>query len=134
MRIKNLLLPFMMLCASVVYAQDTSKPEKIFTYVEQMPTSGYDYAGFIAKNLHYPDAARKNNLEGRVTVRFIVHEDGSIGDVKVLRGIGGGCDEEAARVVSSFPKWHPARQGGKPVSVYYTLPISFQLTTEDQKK
>jgi protein TonB len=134
MHIKNLLLPIMILCASTIYAQDTAKPEKIFMYVEQMPTSGYDYGKFIADNLHYPEAARKKNIEGRVTVKFIVHRDGSIGDVTVVRGIGGGCDEEAKRVVSMFPKWKPAMQSGKPVSVYFNLPIMFRLTDDGQKK
>jgi len=134
MRIKNLVLPVLIFCASAVYAQDTAKNKPTFQYVEKMPTAGYDYGQFIGNNLHYPEAARKNNIEGRVVVRFVVHEDGSIGDVSVLRGIGGGCDEEAKRVVSMFPNWQPGKQGGKPVSVYYTLPIMFKLTSDKQKK
>ncbi len=60
-------------------------------------------------------------------MEFVVEKDGSISDVKVLRGIGGGCDEEAVRVVKSMPKWKPGKQRGQPVRVYYTLPIDFKI-------
>lgn len=66
-------------------------------------------------------------LPGTVYVQFVVEKDGSISDVKVLRGIGGGCDEEAVRVVKSMPKWKPGKQRGQPVRVYYTLPIDFKI-------
>src|SRR6202012_3744734 len=97
--------------------------DKPFTFVQQMPAPPYDITAYLQKNLHYPDAARDNNISGRVMVQFVVNEDGSIGNVQVLRGIGGGCDEEAKRVVSSMPNWKPGKQEGKAVKVYYTLPI-----------
>jgi protein TonB len=62
-----------------------------------------------------------------VFINFVVEIDGSITDVKVLRGIGGGCDEEAVRVVESMPKWKPGKQRGKPVRVSYNLPVKFTL-------
>jgi len=102
-------------------------PPAIFNYVEQMPTTPYDMAAYLAKNTHYPDAARDNNIEGRVIVRFVVNEDGAVSDVQVQRGIGGGCDEEAKRVVMAMPKWKPGKQNGKAVRVYFTLPIVFKL-------
>jgi protein TonB len=102
-------------------------PPAIFSYVEQMPVSGYDMSAYLSKNLHYPDAARESNIEGRVLVKFVVNEDGAVSDVQVQRGIGGGCDEEAKRVVAAMPNWKPGKQNGKPVKVYFTLPIMFKL-------
>src|SRR5690606_2509820 len=100
---------------------------KIFTYVEQMPEPSVNVNEFLSKNLRYPELAKENNIQGRVTVRFVVDEEGKVSDVTVVRGIGGGCDEEAKRVVMKMPKWKPGKQNGKAVKVYYTLPISFRL-------
>ena len=82
---------------------------------------------YIAENIRYPQEAKDIHTEGRVVVRFVVMEDGSIADVEVLRGIGGGCDEEAVRVVKTMPKWKAAVDGGKPVKAHYVLPINFVL-------
>lgn len=82
---------------------------------------------YIQKNLEYPEAARENEIQGRVFVGFIVEEDGSVSNVKILRGIGYGCDEEAIRLVNSLPKFKPGKQRGKPIRVQYTLPIVFKL-------
>jgi len=104
--------------------------EKIFTFVEEYPEfPGGDKAlrEFILNNLNYPEIARKTGITGTVYVQFVVEKDGSISDVKVVRGIGGGCDEEAVRVVKSMPKWKPGKQRGQPVRVYFTLPIEFKL-------
>lgn len=103
------------------------KEPDVFNYVEQMPAPKFDLNSYLTKNLHYPKEAREENVEGRVIVKFVVNKNGSVGDVQVVRGIGGGCDEEAKRVISKMPKWKPGRQNGKPVKVYYTLPISFKL-------
>ncbi len=105
-------------------------PPKIFTYVEQMPEfpGGADALNaFLAKNLRYPDVARENNIQGRVNVKFVVNEEGDISEVTVQKGIGGGCDEEAKRVVLKMPKWKPGKQNGKAVKVYYSLPVRFTL-------
>jgi len=99
----------------------------IFQYVEQPPTFDGDYTAYLAKNLKYPDNARENNIEGRVIVKFVVNEDGKVSDVQVVRGIGGGCDEEAKRVVAAMPHWKPGKQNGKAVKVYFNLPIVFKL-------
>ena len=71
--------------------------------------------------------ARENDIQGTVAVRFVVDKDGSIGDVEVLRGIGGGCDQEAVRVIKSMPPWKAGKQNGQPVKVYFTLPVKFKL-------
>lgn len=103
---------------------------EIFTVVESMPQfPGGDASlyKFLAENIEYPQIANESGIQGRVFLTFVVERDGSITDVKVLRGIGGGCDEEAIRVVQSMPKWKPGKQRGKPVRVQYNLPIKFTL-------
>lgn len=104
--------------------------EEVFQIVETMP----EYPGgekemykYIIKNLRYPEIARENNVQGKVYVSFIVSKDGSLREVKVLRGIGYGCDEEAMRVILRMPRWKPGTQRGKPVAVRYTLPFNFKL-------
>ena len=82
---------------------------------------------FLAANIHYPEQAKKDGIQGRVFVRFTVEADGSVADAKVLRGIGGGCDEEALRVVQAMPRWKPGTKDGRPVRVQYNLPIVFKL-------
>ena len=82
---------------------------------------------YLAENIHYPEQAKKEQLQGRVFVTFVVEKDGSISDAKVLRGIGGGCDEEALRVVNAMPKWTPGKMRGEVVRVNYNLPITFRL-------
>lgn len=107
----------------------------IFTVVEEQP----EYPGgnaemfkFLAQKIKYPAAASKANVQGKVFVSFVVTTDGDIADVQILKGIGFGCDAEAARVVSKFPKWTPGKQNGKAVNVRYTVPINFQLAKEGE--
>ena len=105
------------------------EPE-IFLIVEEMP--GFpggeaQLVKFLSENIKYPAIARENGITGTVFVTFVVGPDGTVKDVKVLRGIGGGCDEEAKRVVMAMPKWKAGKQRGKPVSVQYNLPIRFTL-------
>jgi periplasmic protein TonB len=82
---------------------------------------------FLSANLRYPAQAKAANLQGKVFVSFVVDKDGSVTDVKVLRGIGGGCDEEAVRVIKMLPKFTPGKQRGRPAKVMYQLPINFKL-------
>jgi TonB family protein len=101
----------------------------IFTTAEQIPefTGGQvELYKWLARNIKYPLEAKKNKIEGRVFVKFVIEETGEIGDVKVMQGIGYGCDEEATRVVKNMPKWKPAVQNGKPVAIYYNMPIVFK--------
>ena len=79
------------------------------------------------KNLTYPDIAKENGIQGRVTLQFTVNTDGSVKDVKVLRGVDPSLDKEAVRVVSSSPKWSPGKQRDRAVKVTYTFPVIFQL-------
>lgn len=99
----------------------------VFNYVEQMPEFIGDVRAYLSDKLQYPAEAKDNGIEGRVVVRFVVRADGSITDASVLQGIGGGCDEEALRVIRAMPKWKPGRQYGKPVDVWFNLPIMFKL-------
>ena len=104
--------------------------DKVFEKVEDMPEfPGGEQAmmDFVSKNVQYPKEAMEKGISGRVMVGFIVEKDGSIGDVKVVKGIGGGCDEEAVRVVKAMPKWKPGKEKGKPVRVSYMMPIFFKL-------
>lgn len=116
--------------SEILYEDQELEKDEIFISVEEMP----DFPGgsaklieYIQKNLRYPMSARENDTQGKVFVGFVVEKDGSISDVKVLRGIGDGCDEEAVRVVQSLPKFNPGKQNGNPVRVQYTLPIVFSL-------
>lgn len=107
-------------------------PEKEETYlfVDQNPQFFGGSAGmseFIQNNLTYPDQAIKANVEGQVFIEFTVGPSGKIDHVKVIKGIGFGCDEEAVRVVKLMPDWMPGKQGGVPVRVRFTLPITFQM-------
>ena len=103
---------------------------EIFTIVEEMP----DFPGGVAKlqeylikNIKYPQMARESGIQGRVFVNFVVEPDGHVSNVNVMRSLGGGCDEEAIRVVKAMPKWKPGKQRGKPVRVSYILPVNFKL-------
>lgn len=71
--------------------------------------------------------ARESGIQGTVYVTFVVERNGNVTDVRVLRGIGGGCDEEAVRVIKAMPKWNPGKQRGKPVRVQFNMPIKFTL-------
>ncbi len=106
----------------------------VYSVVEKMPSyPGGDDARvqFMVGNIKYPETAVKNKVMGTVYVTFVIKADGSISDVKVLRGIGSGCDEEAVRVIKLMPKWNPGMEKGKPVDVQFNLPIKFTL---DSKK
>ncbi len=105
------------------------QPE-VFTYVEQLPSfPGGDQAmlAFISKNIHYPSLAKENSIQGKVFCSFVVNENGKIEHIKVERGIGGGCDEEAIRVIRMMPDWRPGKQNGRAVAVRFTLPVKFSL-------
>ncbi|MDX9782392.1 MAG: energy transducer TonB [Bacteroidales bacterium] len=102
-----------------------------FTIVEEKPSfQGGDentFTKWVASKLVYPEIAKENGVQGRVILQFLVGTDGSVSDVKVVRGVDASLDREAARVVASSPKWKPGRQRNKPVKVRYTFPVIFQL-------
>ena len=89
---------------------------------------------FIYVNIKYPKIARENGVEGTVVIRFIIDKDGVIKDAEILREIGAGCGEEAKRVIEMMPNWVPGEQFGKPVPVYFNLPIKFGLEKKKKKK
>jgi len=100
--------------------------------IEPLPKGGIgEFYKFLAMNIHYPAVAKMNNIQGKVFLTFTIERDGKLTDVKILRGIGSGCDEEALRVVSSSPPWNPGYQYGIPVRVKYQVPISFTLQQVD---
>ena len=111
-------------------AQVEATSDSVYSVVEQDP----EFEGgmealikYISENIHYPEQAKADKVEGKVFVRFVVEADGSVTNAEVLRGIGGGCDEEALRVVQSMPNWKPGMVEGKTVRVNYTIPINFIL-------
>ena len=102
----------------------------VFNIVEVAPEfpGGMDALyKYLSENLHYPEQAMENGIQGRVYIRFVIEIDGRVTNAKVVRGIGGGCDEEALRVVNAMPKWTPGKQHDKAVRVWYNLPINFKL-------
>ncbi|MFN8406109.1 MAG: energy transducer TonB [Sphingobacteriaceae bacterium] len=91
------------------------------------PGGDDEFANYVGSRMIYPDWARENNISGQVLVGFIVEKNGSLSGIKVLKGIGYGCDREAIRVLKSSPKWTPGLQNGKPVRVSFVIPLTFKL-------
>ena len=112
-------------------------PNLVYTVVQKMPKFPGGMGAlmsYLAENVKYPEAAFEKGIQGRVSCSFIVNKDGSITDAEILRGVSPEIDAEAIRVIKSMPKWEPGRQRGKVVDVKYTVPISFRLPKEKQKK
>jgi len=110
---------------------DVITTNDVFTVVENPPSyPGGDEARveFLVNNIIYPDSAKMQNIHGTIYISFIIEKNGSISNIKVLRGIGGGCDEEAVRVVKLMPNWIPGTQRGKPVRVQFNMPFKFTLS------
>ncbi len=108
----------------------TEEVQEPFVIVEQMPEfpgGTAELNAFIAKNIRFPALAAENGIQGKVYLTFVVDKFGKVSKIRVLRGIGGGCDEEAIRVVKMMPDWKPGKQGGVAVPVSYNLPINFRL-------
>ena len=126
----------------------TDKSEKILGDVNEMPRfpgcedfakkeerntcSSKKLIEFMYKNIKYPEAAKKDGLEGTVVIDFVVQEDGSLAKFKILKDIGGGCGEESVRVMKMMPKWIPGKKDGKAVSVNFKIPVKFRLDGEDK--
>ena len=110
--------------------ESNPQSETIYKSVEQMPMFPGGEAGllrYLQENIQYPPEAAKNNVQGRVILQFVVDKTGQVGEVKILRSVSEEIDAEAVRVVKSLPKFEPGRQDGKPVAVWYTLPVSFNI-------
>ena len=102
-----------------------------FQLVEEKPSfmgsDANEFSKWVNKRLVYPEIAKENGVQGRVTLQFTVEKDGSVTKVKVLRGVDPSLDKEAVRVVSMSPKWKPGKQRDRAVPVTYTFPVYFQL-------
>ncbi len=115
--------------------EDKSAPmdadtDQVFQLVEvdpEFPGGMEALTKYLSENIKYPEQAKKDKIQGRVYISFVVEKDGSVADAKVLRGIGGGCDEEALRVVNAMPKWTPGKMRNTPVRVQFNLPVAFKL-------
>ena len=106
--------------------------DEVYLIVEDAatPVGGYDaFYAFVKDKLRYPRSALKSNVQGKVYVNFIIDQQGNITNLKVARGIGSGCDEEAVRVMKIAPKWNPARQRGKAVRQSIVIPIHFKIAS-----
>ena len=103
------------------------KPLDIADVMPSFPGGDGELMKWLSKNIKYPNIAEEYGIEGNVIIRFAVGKDGSIRDPKVLKSVDPSLDKEALRVVKAMPRWIPGRQDGKAVSVYYTLPVTFQL-------
>ena len=113
-------------------AQPEPKPEveKVFDVVEQMPSFPGGPSAlmeWLSNNVKYPVVAQENGVQGRFVVSFVVERDGSITDVKVVRGVDPSLDREASRVVRAMPRWIPGKQNGSAVRVKYNVPVAFRL-------
>lgn len=104
------------------------RPFTRFQQAPQYPGGEQALFNYISENLQYPAKARKRNIQGKVVLTFVLNKDGSVSDVVVVNGIGGGCDEEAVRLVSGMERWQPGLvDDDRPVKVRYTLPLRFRL-------
>lgn len=127
----------------IVEIEEVNEEPEVFIVVEDMPTfpgcekvknkrerekcADTELRKYLGRTVKYPAMAKDAGIAGRVYVNFVVMENGSISKIKLLKGIGGGCDEEAMRVVKKMPKWNPGKQRGRHVRVSYNLPINFVL-------
>lgn len=113
------------------YVEEEIEEEVPFAIVEQKPKfqggDQNDFTKWVFSNIVYPEIAKENGVQGRVILQFTVDKDGSVKNVKVLRGVDSSLDKEAVRVVSSSPKWEPGRQRDKPAKVTFVFPVIFQL-------
>ena len=133
--VKENLPPIVEPTAPPVEVPTKEKPVEVednstFIIVEQNPefeNGNKAMYAFLSKNIIYPVIAKENGIQGTVFVGFVVSKDGTIRNVEIKRGIGGGCNEEAIRVIKLMPKWKPGKQNGKAVNVAFTLPVKFRL-------
>lgn len=116
---------------AVVEEEEVEEEAIPFALVEEKPKfqggDANDFSKWVNSKLVYPEVAKENGVQGRVTLQFTVYTDGSVRDVKVLRGVDASLDKEAVRIVSMSPKWTPGKQRERPVKVTYTFPVLFKL-------
>ena len=108
----------------------TTPSDQVFTVVEQMPQfdGGPDaWNNFLQNELNYPEEARRSGIEGKVFASFVVQPDGTLTDITLIRGIGGGCDEEVVRLLAASPAWTPGVQRGRQVPTRMSIAITFKI-------
>ena len=108
---------------------------KVFTFVEQnpeFPGGDRELIRFLQNTISYPQYERDRGIDGKVLTRFVVMEDGTVGDINVIKSVSPGLDKEAVRVISMFPRFKPGMQQGKPVRVYFNLPVVFKISNNDE--
>lgn len=109
----------------------------VFSTAEEMPEFGNgweDIKGYFQKNISYPTSAIRDSIQGRVIFRFAIDEKGNVCNPMIMRGVRSDIDNECLRVVQNMPRWKPGKQNGKPVKVYYSIPITFNLTDNPNSK
>ncbi len=106
---------------------ETDSVYQVVEVMPEFPGGMSQMATYLSENIKYPVEAKDKNISGRVFIEFVIEKDGSVSNVNVMRSVGGGCDDEAVRVVKAMPKWKPGLMKGKPVRVHYVLPINFKL-------
>ncbi len=110
--------------------ENAGQEDEIFVFVEDQPEyPGGDEARlkYLGKAIVYPEMAKESAIQGTVYVTFVVEKDGKISNVKVLRGIGGGCDEAAVNAIKKMPRWKPGKQRGRAVRAQFNMPVKFIL-------
>jgi protein TonB len=112
---------------SVIEDPETAPPVIIVEEMPSYPGGDVERLKFLSAHIQYPVSATENGIQGTVYFQFVVDTKGNITDVKILRGIGGGCDEEALRVIKMMPPWHPGKQNGRTVRVLYNMAVSFKM-------
>lgn len=115
---------------------NTTEPqgEEVLNTCDKLPEFKGSMMQWLYQNLKYPEEAVKNNIEGRVIVRFVVGKNGKIYNPEVVRSIHPALDAEAVRVIKAMPEWTPGLKDGKAVNVKYTIPVSFKLQGKEQPK
>lgn len=119
------LIVFLAFVSVNAYSQSDDDVYSLVEEAAQFPGGQTEMLKYLQTNLQYPEEAKANDVHGRVIVSFIVEKDGSLSNVKVMKSLGSGCDEEAIRLVNSMPKWKPGKNGGKEVRARITIPVSF---------
>lgn len=117
--------------------QENKGHDEVFMIVEDMPVfPGGEEAlkAYIGQSVKYPEIAKKNGIQGKVFVTFVVSKEGSVKEAKIARGVDPSLDKEALRVINELPKWKPGKQRGENVNVSYTVPIMFKLDGDKEKE
>lgn len=116
---------------------ENDNADKIYenpTVAPVFPGGDVELYRYISRNMRYPEEAARQNIQGRVVLQFVIEKDGSVGDVKIIRGTHPLLDEEAIRVIKTLPKFIPGKENGEPVRVWFSMPLTFKLQGEPSRK